>query len=241
MFFEEYSKSGAMYRGKDPAGKLAKPLENEIKQMTTTSKAREQYVKVQSITISQISDDVMSADIIVEITLTKYKGGKKEAEKLIGSEKWKIGQNSKEFLSKVHVPKILVKKHLLFEPVHLQIKMKKIGPLLTKHKTIGKMSGNGIRLHQDGTHKETIIFGRKQLVASIIVTAEDPSFLRIEEGSFYEAVMPRDVESMWGPGVNFINVLLGTFKCTEPKNVKKYSKDVSLFYAFGICARKSCT
>jgi len=43
------------------------------------------------------------------------------------------------------------------------------------------------------------------------------------------------------PGVNFINVLWPAFTCADTKCAKKKdSQVVSLFYAFGICARKSC-
>jgi len=42
-------------------------------------------------------------------------------------------------------------------------------------------------------------------------------------------------------GVNFINVILAALALADPKSIKKDSQVVSSFYAFGICACKSCT
>jgi len=41
--------------------------------------------------------------------------------------------------------------------------------------------------------------------------------------------------------LNFINVIRAAFGLADPKSVKKDSKVVSLFCAFGICEHKSCS
>jgi len=42
------------------------------------------------------------------------------------------------------------------------------------------------------------------------------------------------------PGVDFTNILQAAFTRADPKSAKNYSQVISLFCAFGICARKSC-
>ncbi len=42
-------------------------------------------------------------------------------------------------------------------------------------------------------------------------------------------------------GVNFINILRAAFRRASPKSKKIYSQVVSLFWAFGIYAHKSCS
>ena len=42
-------------------------------------------------------------------------------------------------------------------------------------------------------------------------------------------------------GVNFTNVLQAAFTRVDPKNAKTDSQLKQLFWAFGICARKSCS
>ena len=211
-FKEEYEKPGAMFRGDDPSGKLSVVSEEE---KTRLVDVQIDTFQIENVRVPRICWH-KNVEIRLKLKLLNISSRTRKMEEKIISEDWSIGPDGQDFnLNSISNP-IRVKSDTRNAiEVDLVTKRNHFSCLLTK-----KITGTpypGFPLYSSGCQHlqpkscqmENFLGGEPKSDISVsmdlklLSTHYEPSLkpivLGIEKGTFYESVMPQNVESMWGP------------------------------------------
>jgi hypothetical protein len=212
-FGEDYEKAGAMVRGEDPTGKLSSVSDEE---KTRLVDVQIDTFQMENVRIPSIGWH-KNIEIRLKMKLLNISSRSKIFEQKLLSEDWLIGPDSKDFCVKSIENSTLVVKSDTRNAIQVDLMTKKnhFSCLLAK-----KITGTpypGFPVYSSGSqHSQPKSYQLENLLdptksddisvsldLKLLETRFEPSMkpiiFGIERGSFYESVMPQNVESMWGP------------------------------------------
>jgi hypothetical protein len=215
-FKASFTKPGAMYRGAPPDGKLFPLTADRVRQIKSFKRFD---IKVRQLEIDSFTwPEPEDAQVIAY--RAAYRHGRQHSRKEIYSQTWKLGEGTTSFKldRPIFVSVCDFETHVI--EVDISSAEKKGFLCCAKYQDIASLDGQtGLRLDnlEDGqtlgvsaklklfdekrksfVHSEV---GARLSATCTLIKAEETrdTTLGILPGTFYDAVMPETVESMWGP------------------------------------------